>query len=262
MSASLHATKNYGLFELCDFNRSVDERRLKPLIESMKVHGYIPAYPLHVVRNGNGKLKIKAGHHRFEAAMRLGLSVYYVICEDTATIHGLETAGPGRWSAIAFMQSYVKLGNTSYVALKEYMDRTGIGLTQAASMLAGETATSGNQIKRVSNGTFVVGDTTHSETVARLVCGFRNLGVQFAANNNFVGALSRACRVTAFDPETFLHKAAMNPAMIVKQATVDQFMELIERVYNYCAKQKVPLAFLAREAAKARQPAAFKGAKQ
>lgn len=72
MIAKLLSTKDYSRFELCQFNRSV--AKTKNLRDSMKEHGFIPAYPIHCTLKG-GKLQIKAGHHRFEVAQELGLAV-------------------------------------------------------------------------------------------------------------------------------------------------------------------------------------------
>ena len=65
----LAVTNNSGKFELCSFNRDLD--KTQRIEESMKKHGYIPAYPIHCVKNGTGKFKIKAGHHRFYVARKL-----------------------------------------------------------------------------------------------------------------------------------------------------------------------------------------------
>ena len=76
MVQALQSTINYNLFELHDLNRDVE--KIDRLKASMMRHGFIKAYPLHVMKNGFGKLKVKAGHHRLTAAKDLGLPVFYV----------------------------------------------------------------------------------------------------------------------------------------------------------------------------------------
>ena len=217
----------------------------------MKTHGFIPAYPLHVVRNGDGKLKIKAGHHRFDVAKKLGLAVWYVICDDSAGIHELEVP-TGLWKFRDYMASFCRIGSEPHLAIAEYADRTGISMMQAASMLAGESASSGNQLVHVKKGTFLVKDTAHAELVGKIIVGCKDCGVTFATNSNFVSAVSSIAKLAEFDADNFLHKVAMNPGMMKKQATMAQFVDMIDAVYNYHAKHKIALAFLAREAARNR----------
>ena len=138
---SIPTTTNYEMFQLLDFNRDVSKTR--KLEASMKRHGYINAYPLHVVKE-NGKLRIKGGHHRFFVASKLGLPVAYVVCEDNASIHELEAATT-RWSLDDYLTSYVRMGDADYIAIQKYQQRTGIATGLCVSMLGGEMASSGNK---------------------------------------------------------------------------------------------------------------------
>ena len=100
-------SNNPKLFELLSFNRDVN--KVKKLTASMTKHGWISAYPMNVVMNGNGKFKIKDGHHRFEIACRLGIPFKYVICDDKSTIYELDGA-TNKWSTIDTLVSYCRDG--------------------------------------------------------------------------------------------------------------------------------------------------------
>lgn len=249
MSFKLSATRNYDLFELCPFNRDVS--KIKSLKESMKKHGFIPAYPLHCIRNGNGKMLIKAGHHRFEVAMMLGLAVFYVVSDDVATIDELERATVP-WNLTNYVTSFVKTGSQDHAAVADFANRTGIGVGQAASLMRGESGTSGNCHKKLKDGTYTVGDTAHAEKIGAVIVKCRGMKIPFATHRNFVGAVSLCCRLDEFDCETFLHRLALNSGMAKPQPTVEAFLGMIEEVYNRQARKKIALAFLAREAARAR----------
>ena len=100
---NISKTKNYDRFDLHEINRPV--KNTKKLELSMIEHGFIDAHPLHVITNGNGKLKIKDGHHRFMVARKLGIPVKYVVCDDAAGIHQLvETTN--KWSLRDYLSSY------------------------------------------------------------------------------------------------------------------------------------------------------------
>jgi len=252
----LQATVDYEKFELCDFNRDV--RKTKRLEASMKRHGYIPSYPLHCLRGSNGKLRIKAGHHRFVVARKLGLPVYYVLGDDTATIHELERATVP-WSPADYLESYVRSGDKpAYNAVREYHQRTGIPLGLCVGLLAGETANSGNQLRRFKAGRYELAeDLSHAERVADLVQHCTNEGVAFAKQTLFVQAVSRCLRAREFDPKVFKTRVSANPGSLTNCRNLDSMMENIEEVYNHKtqARNRIPLKFLVDQTMRARIPA-------
>lgn len=107
MKEQIAWTNNYDKFELLDFNRDIGNT--KQLEESMIKFGFLAAHPIHCVKSGSRKLKIKAGHHRFYVARKLGLLIPYVVCNDQASIFDLE--GPTRrWSLNDFLTAHIREG--------------------------------------------------------------------------------------------------------------------------------------------------------
>ncbi len=255
MSYKLNATKNYGLFELATFNRDVN--KTKKLEASMKQHGYIPAYPLHVVRNGNGKLLIKAGHHRFEVAQRLGIPVFYIICEDTATIQEMEGA-TNPWTLKSYLQSFSRCGMADYQVVAEYVERTGIPLVCAMSMLGGHSAGSGNFQRAFKAGTYRIAGKDHAEQVATIIQRCKDAGFKYATANLFVAAMSRSLRVSSFSAKKFMQRVESRAGLLCRQVHLDAYMDMIESIYNHGSQSKIPLAFMAKQAAQDRLPAPLK----
>jgi len=241
---SIATTTNYEMFQLLDFNRDV--RKTRKLEESMKKHGYINAYPLHVVKE-NGKLKIKGGHHRFTVASKLGLPVAYVVCADNASIHELEAATV-KWNLEDYLISFVRLGDPDYIKVQQYCNRTGIGVGQAISMLAGEMAANGNQGEAFKAGDYAIKETEHAETVASLVDVLRNAGIAWAADRLCVTSLSRIYSGGHADMARFKSKIKSNASLIKKQPNLSSYMEMWEKIYNRQAhNDKIPLMFLTNE---------------
>lgn len=244
MSAKLMSTKDYSRFELCQFNRSV--AKTKYLRDSMKEHGFIPAYPIHCTLKGS-KLQIKAGHHRFEVAQELGIPVYYVVSNDSASIHELEKA-TNRWTVQDYLESHVRCGSEDYARLKAYQEETGIPLGMCISMLSGESASSNNKLQAFKDGVFKVSGQEHADQVKQVVLHCKALGID--VNQNFVAALSRCLRVDEFSVETFLTRASSNRADFKKCRTVNEQMRHFEEIYNYKShhQNKLALCFLADQA--------------
>lgn len=249
----IYQSMDYGKFEIHQLNRPT--RIDKNLEESMKRHGWIDAYPMHVVKNGNGKMKIKAGHNRFETAKRLGIPVKYCVCSDDATIHELEKSTKS-WSVSDYLESYVSCGNPHYAYLKNFHKETGIGISACMSMLSGESAGSNNKLYAFKDGRFepTKDGIEHANTVAAIVKACRLEGAHWANSAPFVSAISRMLWVKEFSPEEFVKRVKKHHQFLEKQRSIDGYFSMIENIYNFQRKgRRIPLSFLVVEVSRERQ---------
>jgi len=245
----IEETMDYDMFELHEVNRDVMNN--KELEDSMRKHGFISAYPIHVVKGSNGRLRIKAGHNRFVVAKRLNIPVKYVICDDAATIHELEKATKP-WAITDYLASWCRAGKVEYLEIRNYNTKTGIAVSLAASMFFGNQAGSGNHYDAFKSGSFRIKDREHPEAVADIVLHMKACGISFSNTTLFVQALSRMLYVPEFKPEVFKMKVKNHTFMVVKKANLQQYLGMIADIYNRQNKDKKPLVYLANEAAKAR----------
>lgn len=250
----LRATKDYSMFQDYEFNRDIE--KTKKLRESMTKYGFIPALPCYVIRNGNGKLKIKSGHHRAAIAKELGLPIYFIICEDSASIYELESSTK-MWSTKDFLTSHIRAGkNSDYLKVLKYHEETGIGLQHCLALIAGEGAGSNNHMVRFKEGTFKAGDYRHAAMVKDIVLHMKANGIDFAHQTLVVNAISKVLMLSEFDAQLFKHKISTFSAIFVKKQNLQQYLELIEEIYNFRqSKQRLPIAFLAEQNSKNRQQA-------
>lgn len=251
MNKRISETTDYSKFEMLPFNRPVT--KTAALEKSMQKHGWIDAYPLHCVKNGNGTYKVKAGHHRLHVAKKLGIAVKFVVCDDNASIHALES-GTVSWSISDFLVSYVREGRPPYMTVDQYHRRTGIPLAACISMLAGESAGSNNKNRSFKRGDYQLGDPWHAETVADIVLHLKKrCKLKWATHAFLVQAISRSVWVDEFDPERFKQKAARHRHMIEKQPNLEEYLDMIEAIYNRQSREKIPLVFLVKQKALQRQ---------
>jgi hypothetical protein len=257
METQILKTMDYSKFCLLSFNRNITENR--NLERSMMQYGFIDDYPIVVVKNGDGKLKIKSGHHRFYYARKLGLPVYYKISQSAISIYELE-AGTKPWVLQDYLDANVRQEKQDYILLKTYHERSGIPLTCCISMVAGESAGSSNKQIPFKEGTYRVGDLTHARLVADLISFLQNrCNVSFALNSNFVAALSKVLWVPEFSIERFKKKSCSHSYLFEKKRSFADYVDLIEAVYNRQSKSKDPIAFLAEKVAKERSKICFSG---
>lgn len=249
-SPNLQLTQDYALFEPHPYNRDVT--RTKILEASMRQYGFDPGLPIRVVVNGNGKFRITHGHHRFHVARKLGIPFWYVVVANDIPLFESE-ASTHAWDTEDYTRARARGGEPGAEAVLRYRDRTGIPINSCISLVGGESASSGNKAKEMKIGTFKVGDNQHADQVAEIILHCKDHGVSFATSNYFVKAVSKCLFVPEFDADLFMHKVATHAELMTPRRGVNDYLELMELIYNRQSQQKFPLAFFARETAAERQ---------
>jgi len=241
---TLRSTRDYSLFEPHPYNRDVTKTKVLEL--SMDEYGFDDGLPIRCVRNGNGKLKITHGHHRFHVARQKGLPVWFIVASNDIPLFESE-ASAHAWNVQDFTVARARAGERPAEAVLKYHEQTGIPLNACISLVGGEGASSGNKPKQMKTGQFKVGDRTHAAAVAEIVAHCKTCGVSFATSSYFVKAVSKCLFVPDFDAELFMHKVSVHSELMEPRRGVDDYLELMELIYNRQAKRKMPLAFMARE---------------
>lgn len=243
-------SNNYAKFVLSPLNRNV--RRTWNLEASMQKYGFRDSEPIEVIRLENGLLEIQEGHHRFEVCRKLGIPVKYVEVKE-AMSRGERAKTVRPWTMRDYLDSYVRAGLPAYVVVKKYHEGSGIPLSACISMLAGDSAGSGNWNDHFKNGTYrLVADFGHANTVATIILHCKKLGVSFAATQCFVNGLSKIVWAESFDPSILINKITHFHEHMKKQPTKEAYVSLLDEIYNRKSQTKVPLAFQAEEAARKR----------
>lgn len=250
MRPQLKQTKNYEMFQLHQYNRDV--KKIEKLKKSMRKYGFRPHKSIDVIPNGGAKLTVTDGHNRLVAASELGLPVWYTIAEDSGMSIQEEQETTRPWSMEDYLISFARNGYPAYVAVKKYVEETGVPLGHAISLLAGESAGSGNKNKAFKAGTYRLGDQRHATAVKDIVNSMKKAGISFASNSFFIQALSKVLWVETFSPSRFKSKIKSHKNLFEKQPNVQSYLEEIEKIYNRQSKDRQPLAFLAEEKSKER----------
>ena len=243
---------NYNRFELLDFNRDVrNTKKTKKLKQSMEKRGFLNEHPMVVIKNDNTKFKIKCGHHRFTVAKDLGIPIKYVISDDDMDIYDDEDT-KNKWSNQNYLESHVRRGSKAHIAVKEYHEKTGIPLSACISMLAGNSAGSGNYDKKFKIGQYRLGNQTHADIISELVIFFSNIDLICATHINFVRALSKIIWIEELDLSVLKYKFKKYKTFVEKQTSVGSYIEMIEAIHNRQNQNKLPIFFLANEIARKR----------
>jgi hypothetical protein len=246
-------TNNHSKFVLSDFNRRISGTW--HLEQSLLKHGWLDEYPMAVTRLPNGKLRIEDGHHRFYAARKHGIPVKYVEKKpnDKPQItQGERDKTHRNWTLKNYMESFAQNDFPTYMAVSEFHKRTGIKLNACISMLSGVSAGSGSWRTQFTEGTYRLGDPAHANLVADLVAHCKTHGFLFWNDTPFVCALSKIAWAEVFDPQVLKHKIAASPELLRKAGKREEYILMLEAIYNRYSKELVALAISAEDAARKR----------
>ena len=224
------------------------------LEQSLLKYGWWDEEPMPVVRMEDGNFKIEDGHRRFLAARKHGLPVKYVeVSKDRARPTQSERDGTHKkWSLVDYLRSFARNNIRAYITVFEYHQRSGIQINACISMLSGSSAGSGNWRKQFKEGTYRLGDPAHALLVEKLVRHCRKHAFQFWNVTPFVTAISKIAWAEGFDPKVLMSKITAFPEQLRKNGTREEYILMLEAIYNHYSKDLLPLAVKAEEAARKR----------
>lgn len=231
-------TKDYDMFEHSKANRTISQHR--KLLALMKKNGFSPADPIHCVRSTEpGKLIVKRGHHRLECAKKLGIELCYVVFEDTTTIAEYE-GSHRKWSAKDYIESRARAGDFDYQLALDHSEASGIRVSQVIQMLMnGEANPSITQ--KIKNGQFEIRFKEHFHKVESIILYLREMNIPYAKESALVSALSLVCHLEDFDSYTFIQKLKKSMHLLYHAGNKDNFLIMIETIWNHGTKHKIPL---------------------
>jgi hypothetical protein len=242
MSNKVLSTTNYSRFKFMDGNRPVNHR-VKKLIKSIKRKNMLAQYPIVCTKNGDGRLYICDGQHRYTAAMELKLPIFYietkgVTIEDVACTNSAQA----KWTPRDFIQSFATLGNQDYVTLQEFIDEFGLPPSTSAALLCGSLGGGGDSSEfGIADGSFKVKDAAFARRVAAALLSLHSFPSY--KDRGFVIAIARLMQTRQFQFARFTSKLEHQSTKLVKCATWIQYVEIIEDIYNWKtrADDMVPL---------------------
>jgi hypothetical protein len=241
----IHETKDYTRFKLTADNREVIERRVSKLLPSMRQYGWLESHPM-LVRKSGDKYEILDGQGRFHAAKQLGLSVRFVVTEKDISIPQINE-GQSPWSLRDYVGSYAQQGNPGYHFLLKFAERHKLPIGQAAQILRGGVALSGNANSALRSGSFEPTNVEFAEHVAAIVSALAKAN-SCGRTANCVNAVSRVLNVKPLNIQQLLERIEKNPELVTPKTTAEGYVEMLELIYNFMSKrQRLPLAFLTKE---------------
>lgn len=234
----INATKDYSIFNRGPENRPTDVKKRRRLIESMKEYGFLPCFPVVCYRDSKKHLIVKDGQHRLAIAEMLGLTVYWV--EESYDFDPAKVAGGvTKWSLPDYAGRWAANGRQDYQDLLDFSANYNLPIGTSAALLGGSMAFRGVS-DDFYNGDFVTKDKAWAERVGTVYSAIKVLARNIV-NSRLGLAIMSVCRVKGFDPHRLIKNAERVREKLVSYSTKEAYLDMLEEIYNYSAKNLVPL---------------------
>jgi hypothetical protein len=237
-SMSVYKTYDYALFSHIEGNRNIEPRNVERLKASMQ-EKYLPV-PIVC----NELMQIIDGQNREEAARSLGLPIYYMVVpglrkEDVIRLN----VNRSNWSSETYLKAYIEDGLEDYILLQDFKKKYKFPLGECICMLSGGTAQkSGDQTRIFQAGKFRIKNYKKAIEAAEKITEVKPFYEGYN-RRSFVYAMLQLFTNPNYSHKEFLSKLSLQQTKMVGCATKQQYIALIEEIYNYRRRIGVNLRF-------------------
>jgi disulfide oxidoreductase YuzD len=231
---SLYHTNEWSYFRFLAENRYINEAHVEALMDSFTKDGY-----LFTILFVNEKMEIIDGQHRFEAARRSKLPVYFMVMPGwgikEVTILNVNSRN---WTIVDFMGTHAKAGNPNYVRFKEFYDAHEFEITVCQLIVAGKRSRGTASLDKFRTGMMVVDDQqiTDAYLRAKRIMELKQFHPHGWRSRNFVEAMLTLFRAKNYDNEHLIDKLKLYPEVLLLHARslrIEEYLKLLLDKYNF-----------------------------
>jgi hypothetical protein len=244
---NIQSTTNYGLFLSPTIQRDTSLPKIEKLKQSMRERGFWQSNPI-VVRQDGRQLRIIKGQHRYQAARELGSTLYYVV-DNSMTDEDAPDFDPTTWSKRDVVDAFAGGGNPHYKYLHAFAEKHGISYQLAVTLLMGNVlAGEGKWREDFNSGKFEVLDADYACRIIEMAKWF-SIHIKWWNEVRLVTAIAAVANLKGIDMALLKRRIQSNGAMISKKRTQEDYVKMIEDIYNFRtqAKDQLNIHFLYRQ---------------
>lgn len=231
----VHTTTDYFLFKSIEGNRNKSLLHINRLKKSMS-ENYL--FTIIIV---NEKYEIIDGQHRFDVIQELKLPLNYIVCKGYGLneVHILNQNSK-TWTSDDYLDGYCKLGYKDYLKYKEFKELYGIGHYECMWLLNGSQLSNPTQV--FFTGDFKIKNYNEACKIIEKIMLVEPYYEEWK-RRSFIFAMLQLFKNPNFELTEFLQKLKLQPTALSNCSTTNQYVSLIEEIYNYRRREKVNLRY-------------------
>jgi hypothetical protein len=234
-SNQVHTTTDYFLFKPIDGNRNKNLLHINRLKKSM-AENYL--FTIIIV---NELYEIIDGQHRFDVIQDLQLPLNYVVCKGYGLneVHILNQNSK-TWTSDDYLDGYCKLGYKDYIQYRDFKETYDIGHYECMWLLNGSQLSNPTQV--FFTGDFKIKNYNEACKIIEKIMLVEPYYSEWK-RRSFILAMLQLFKNSNFELTEFLQKLKLQPTALSNCSTTNQYVSLIEEIYNYRRRDKINLRY-------------------
>jgi hypothetical protein len=228
-------TIDYSIFKEFSSNREVDQKHVRRLVCAINKKNLLHVNPIVVDEN----MRVIDGQHRLAAAKILGVSIFYIKDNIQRSDISMLNSNQKNWNAMDYINFYTIEKKDAYVQLSSLINHYPDMATSALISLSNSEGKRNNQM--LKDGNLDVLNINHCREICALCTDLnKRFDADFVFDSRFPLGLSVAMNDQNWKTETFIEKIEASPRTFVRCHTKEQYLEMIEEIYNrYLSKNQI-----------------------
>ena len=237
----IYVTDDYSIFQKWPGNRPIVQSNVKKIKDSILEVKWMYSSILLLGPNqwiGDGQNRVEAlrqieretgKRYRVKYQVDLNLTLEQIILMNSTS---------SVWNPKAHLASQIERGMPEYKRLQEYIDKYKIPVYTAAMLATGNNITGKAFREKFQKGMFKCSDWDAAHARAQHILTLYKY-FQKAKNSYFILAMGHFWKHPDFNHDMLTHKFEMNRGMLYPCSSVNQYVEMILKVYNYHSQNKL-----------------------
>jgi len=217
-------------------NRSIQPTHVANLVKNIREKNLLAYNPIIVDDSG----QIIDGQHRFVAASRLGVGIYYVVASDLTLNDVIALNDTAKvWRFTDYMESYILAGKEDYKTLKHFAEKYRLSYSNALAMLASAGREGNTQFvtapyRAFKQGNFEVIDLPAAKIFAKKVMEISTYceGRSYA-DRDFIQSLFFAYENCGISHELLIERIQRSGTQIQRRQVKRDYLRQLEDIYNF-----------------------------
>jgi len=223
-----------SLFRCLAENRVLNESHVLALMESYEKDGY-----LFTIIFVNERLEIIDGQHRYEAARRKKLPVYFMVMPGwgikEVTMLNMNSRN---WTILDFMETHAKAGNPNYVRFKEFYDSFEFDVTVCQLIITGKRSGRIASTDTFRSGLMQVDEQllTDAYLKANKILEMKQFHPNGWKSRNMVEAMLALFNTRGYEHDHLVLKLSTYPEVLLAKAKslrVEEYLSIFRDKYNF-----------------------------
>ncbi len=230
----------YDFFSMDIKNRPLSEEKVTFFMKQFKSGKcFMIDFPVVV----NADLIILDGQHRFAAAKRLQMPIYFRKAHSLTMDSIVDVQLNAGWKTTDYIHAFVQQKKQDYIVLHRFVSRYKFSVTVAAKLLAGNTR-GGLKEFGFYEGDFKVKNETEAHEQAKTINTLGELALNLHRDKTFCTAIIKIMRHPDYEHKRMVEQLEKYASLVRRQVKEDDYIKNLEEVYNYRLFQKNKVRFI------------------